>query len=138
MKIKNKITLEQAKVEIISFLDAHYVDTDVDEMSESAKDDFEELIRIISKPVMQGRAVVDGDKFILTLRKPQGDLKEVIVNGLDAKAIFSAGKGKNTSQEEKMGYIMAEMLKIPFAQVGRLVAQDFMIVSTLSSVFIAV
>jgi hypothetical protein len=133
-----KISSEQAQNEVINFLQLHDIETDFDKMNKQDADDLRDMIAAIAKPISAGRALIDGNKYTLTLRKPQGDLISVTVNGLSAADMFASDKAKNNSEMSKTGQIIASMIKIPFAQVGKLTAQDFMLLSKISTLFIVV
>ena len=133
-----KISLEQAKLETINFLQAHDLETDITEMSEEDAKDFNEIVSTIAKPVSQGRAIIDGESYTLTLKRAQGDLTAVTVSGMSASDMFAADKAKKNDEMAKAGHMIASMVKIPFAQVAKLNSQDFMLLSRISTVFIAV
>lgn len=134
----NKITLEQAKLEVIGFLQEHDLETDTTTMLEEDAADFNEILDAIAKPVSMGRAVIDGDKYVLTLRKPIGDTKEVTINGMSAADMFAADKAKKGNEMAKTGHMLASMVGLTFAEINRLSSQDFMLLSRLSGLFMAV
>lgn len=133
-----KITLDQAKLEVIGFLQEHDLETDTSLMLEEDAKEFNEILDAVAKPVSQGRAVIDGDKYQLTLRKPQGDLTVVTVSGMSAADMFAADKAKKGNEMAKTGQMIASMIGVPFVQVGKFASQDFMLLSRLSGLFMAV
>jgi hypothetical protein len=133
-----KITLEQAKLEVIGFLQEHDLETDTTTMLEEDAKEFDELLTAISKPVSNGRAVIDGDKYVLTLREPIGDTKEVTIKGMSARDMFAADKAKKGNEMAKAGHMIASMIGLTFAEINRLSSQDFTLLSRLSSLFMVV
>ena len=133
-----KITLEQAKLEVIGFLQEHDLETDTTTMLEEDAADFNEILDAIAKPVSMGRAVIDGDKYVLKLRKPIGDTKEVTIKGMSAADMFAADKAKKGNEMAKTGHMLASMVGLTFAEINRLSSQDFMLLSRLSGLFMAV
>lgn len=134
----NKITIEQAKAEVLTFLEAHDLETDTSEMSAEDAQEFNEIVEAIAKPVSQGRAIIDDDKYTLTLRKAQGDLTSLTVQGMSASDMFAADKAKKNNDMAKTGQMIASMVGVPFAQVCKLTSQDFMLLSRMSGLFMAV
>jgi hypothetical protein len=133
-----KITLDQAKLEVIGFLQEHDLETDTTLMLEEDAQEFNEILEAVAKPVSQGRAIIDGDKYVLTLREPIGDTKEVSVSGMSAADMFAADKAKKGNEMAKTGHMIASMVKLTFAEVNRMKSQDFMLLSRLSGLFMAV
>ena len=134
----SKITLEQAKQEVIGFLQEHELETDTEQMLDEDAKEFNEIVEVIAKPVAKGRAVIDGDSYILTLLKAQGELTTVTVSGMTAADMFASDKAKKNDEMAKTGQMIASMVGIPFVQVTRLRSQDFMLLSRLSMLFMAV
>ena len=133
-----KISLDQAKLEVIGFLQEHDLETDTTLMLEEDAKEFNETLDAVAKPVSQGRAIIDGDKYVLTLREPIGDTKEVTVSGMSAADMFAADKAKKGNEMAKTGHMIASMVKLTFAEVNRMKSQDFMLLSRLSGLFMAV
>ena len=133
-----KITLDQAKLEVIGFLQDHDLETDTTLMLEEDAQEFNDILEAVAKPVSQGRAIIDGDKYVLTLREPIGDTKEVAVSGMSAADMFAADKAKKGNEMAKTGHMIASMVKLTFAEVNRMKSQDFMLLSRLSGLFMAV
>lgn len=133
-----KITLDQAKLEVIGFMQDHDLETDTTLMLEEDAQEFNDILEAVAKPVSQGRAIIDGDKYVLTLRKPIGDTKEVTVSGMSAADMFAADKAKKGNEMAKTGHMIASMVKLTFAEVNRMKSQDFMLLSRLSGLFMAV
>jgi len=133
-----KISLEQAKNETLAFLQAHDLETDTATMLPEDVEDFEDMVSVIAKSVSQGRAIIDGEKFTLTLKRPQGDLTSVTISGMSAADMFAADKAKKNDDMAKSGHMIASMVKVPFAQVAKLSSQEFMLLSKISQLFIVV
>tara|TARA_B100001057_G_C22631401_1_gene864529 strand:+ start:512 stop:919 length:408 start_codon:yes stop_codon:yes gene_type:complete len=133
-----KITLDQAKLEVIGFLQDHDLETDTTLMLEEDAQEFNDILEAVAKPVSQGRAIIDGNKYVLTLREPIGDTKEVAVSGMSAADMFAADKAKKGNEMAKTGHMIASMVKLTFAEVNRMKSQDFMLLSRLSGLFMAV
>ena len=133
-----KITLDQAKLEVIGFLQDHDLEADTTLMLEEDAQEFNDILEAVAKPVSQGRAIIDGDKYVLTLREPIGDTKEVAVSGMSAADMFAADKAKKGNEMAKTGHMIASMVKLTFAEVNRMKSQDFMLLSRLSGLFMAV
>ena len=133
-----KITLDQAKLEVIGFLQDHDLETDTTLMLEEDAQEFNDILEAVAKPVSQGRAIIDGSKYVLTLREPIGDTKEVAVSGMSAADMFAADKAKKGNEMAKTGHMIASMVKLTFAEVNRMKSQDFMLLSRLSGLFMAV
>lgn len=133
-----KITMEQAEAEVLAFLEEHDLETDTTAMLEEDATEFKDIVTTLAKPVAQGRAVIEGDKYILTLKQPIGDTKTVLVSGLSAADIFAMDKAKKGNEMAKTGQMIASMAKLTFAEVGRLKSQDFMLLSKLSTLFMVV
>lgn len=138
MKNEPKISMEAAIQEVLGFLQEHDIDTDTDNMLADDAKEFNEVVAAIAKPVSMGRALIDGDQYILTLKKPQGDMTTVTVSGMSAADMFAADKAKKNNDMAKTGQIIASMIGQPFAQVSKMTSQDFMILSRLSGLFMAV
>lgn len=135
---KIKISKEQAYKEVIEFLELHCVDTDVEDMLEDDAKEFDSIVKSIAKPITTGRAIIDGDDYVLTLIKPVGDVDKVKCTPPDAGAMFAMDKAKKGNEMAKVGQMIASVTNVPFAQVSKFKAQDFMVLSKLTNLFITV
>ncbi len=138
MKKQLKFPMEQAVNEVIDFLEEHDIDTDVESFQEEDAKEFNEIVDAIAKPVAQGRAIIDGDAYTLTLKRAQGDLTQVTIKGMSAADMFAADKAKKGNEMAKTGHMIASMVGLPYAQVCKFDAKDFMLLSRLSGLFMAV
>ncbi len=136
--MKNKMLLEQAEMEVKTFLEFHDLDVDVSAMQKDDAEEFNEIVKSLAKPVSKGTATIAGGEYTLTLKRPQGDLKSITISGMDASDIFAADKAKKNSEMAKMGQMVASMCKIPFAQLNKLTAQEAMLLNKMAALFMAV
>ena len=138
MTKKISIPQEAAEAELITLLDAMDIDTDVDSMLEDDAKDFKDKLRTLAKPIMTGRAIVDGDSYVLTLKKPIGDDEKTITitePGGTAWEMMDKG-GKNQDMKKLMMFI-AGMVGVPYVQINRLPNSDLKILKEFALLFLA-
>ncbi len=138
MTKKISIPQEAAEAELITLLDAMDIDTDVDSMLEDDAKDFKDKLRTLAKPIMTGRAIVDGDSYVLTLKKPISDTEKTITitePGGTAWEMMDKG-GKNQDMKKLMMFI-AGMVGVPYVQINRLPNSDLKILKEFALLFLA-
>ncbi|AUR95123.1 putative tail protein [Vibrio phage 1.201.B._10N.286.55.F1] len=138
MTKKISIPQEAAEAELITLLDAMDIDTDVDSMLEDDAKDFKDKLRTLAKPIMMGRAIVDGDSYVLTLKKPISDTEKTITitePGGAAWEMMDKG-GKNQDMKKLMMFI-AGMVGVPYVQINRLPNSDLKILKEFALLFLA-
>lgn len=138
MTKKISIPQEAAEAELITLLDAMDIDTDVDSMLEDDAKDFKDKLRTLAKPIMMGRAIVDGDSYVLTLKKPISDTEKTITitePGGTAWEMMDKG-GKNQDMKKLMMFI-AGMVGVPYVQINRLPNSDLKILKEFALLFLA-
>ncbi len=132
------IPQEAAEAELITLLDSMDIDTDVDSMLEDDAKDFKDKLRTLAKPIMMGRAIVDGDSYVLTLKKPISDTEKTITitePGGTAWEMMDKG-GKNQDMKKLMMFI-AGMVGVPYVQINRLPNSDLKILKEFALLFLA-
>lgn len=132
------IPQEAAEAELITLLDSMDIDTDVDSMLEDDAKDFKDKLRTLTKPIMNGRAIVDGDSYVLTLKKPISDTEKTITikePGGTAWEMMDKG-GKNQDMKKLMMFI-AGMVEVPYVQINRLPNSDLKILKEFALLFLA-
>lgn len=132
------IPQEAAEAELITLLDSMDIDTDVDSMLEDDAKDFKDKLRTLAKPIMNGRAIVDGDSYVLTLKKPISDTEKTITitePGGSAWEMMDKG-GKNQDMKKLMMFI-AGMVGVPYVQINRLPNSDLKILKEFALLFLA-
>ena len=132
------IPQEAAEAELITLLDSMEIDTDVDSMLEDDAKDFKDKLRTLAKPIMMGRAIVDGDSYVLTLKKPISDTEKTITitePGGTAWEMMDKG-GKNQDMKKLMMFI-AGMVGVPYVQINRLPNSDLKILKEFALLFLA-
>lgn len=137
-KPKQVMPIEAAEAELIELLDSMDIDTDVDSMLEDDAKDFKDKLRTLAKPIMMGRAIVDGDSYVLTLKKPIGDDEKTITitePGGTAWEMMDKG-GKNQDMKKLMMFI-AGMVGVPYVQINRLPNSDLKILKEFALLFLA-
>lgn len=137
-KSQVKIPQEAAEAELITLLDSMDIDTDVDSMLEDDAKDFKDKLRTLAKPIMNGRAIVDGDSYVLTLKKPISDTEKTITitePGGTAWEMMDKG-GKNQDMKKLMMFI-AGMVGVPYVQINRLPNSDLKILKEFALLFLA-
>ncbi len=138
MTKKISIPQEAAEAELITLLDAMDIDTDVNSMLEDDAKDFKDKLRTLAKPIMTGRAIVDGDSYVLTLKKPISDTEKTITitePGGTAWEMMDKG-GKNQDMKKLMMFI-AGMVGVPYVQINRLPNSDLKILKEFALLFLA-
>ncbi|AUR81417.1 hypothetical protein NVP1005O_20 [Vibrio phage 1.005.O._10N.286.48.F2] len=138
MTKKISIPQEAAEAELITLLDAMDIDTDVNSMLEDDAKDFKDKLRTLAKPIMMGRAIVDGDSYVLTLKKPISDTEKTITitePGGTAWEMMDKG-GKNQDMKKLMMFI-AGMVGVPYVQINRLPNSDLKILKEFALLFLA-
>lgn len=138
MTKKISIPQEAAEAELITLLDSMDIDTDVDSMLEDDAKDFKDKLRTLAKPIMTGRAIVDGDSYVLTLKKPISDTEKTITitePGGTAWEMMDKG-GKNQDMKKLMMFI-AGMVGVPYVQINRLPNSDLKILKEFALLFLA-
>ena len=100
--------------------------------------DFKDKLRTLAKPIMMGRAIVDGDSYVLTLKKPISDTEKTITitePGGTAWEMMDKG-GKNQDMKKLMMFI-AGMVGVPYVQINRLPNSDLKILKEFALLFLA-
>lgn len=137
-KPKQVMPIEAAEAELIELLDSMDIDTDVDSMLEDDAKDFKDKLRTLAKPIVMGRAIVDGDSYVLTLKKPISDTEKTITitePGGTAWEMMDKG-GKNQDMKKLMMFI-AGMVGVPYVQINRLPNSDLKILKEFALLFLA-
>lgn len=132
-----QIPLEAAEAELITLFEAMDIDTDVDSMLPDNAEGFKNTLRNLAVPITKGKAIIDGDSYILTLKKPlgeQGTLSISEPDGLAWDAMKGAGKKDNGTKGVML--FAASMVGIPYAQLVKLPASDFKIIKEFSLLFL--
>ena len=138
MTKKISIPQEAAEAELITLLDAMDIDTDVDSMLEDDAKDFKDKLRTLAKPIMTGRAIVDGDSYVLTLKKPIGDdEKTITITEPGGTAWVTMDKGGKNQDMKKLMMFIAGMVGVPYVQINRLPNSDLKILKEFALLFLA-
>lgn len=138
MTKKISIPQEAAEAELITLLDAMDIDTDVDSMLEDDAKDFKDKLRTLSKPIMMGRAIVDGDSYVLTLKKPiSDDEKTITITEPGGTAWEMMDKGGKNQDMKKLMMFIAGMVGVPYVQINRLPNSDLKILKEFALLFLA-
>ena len=130
-----KISKEIANAEVIALLESHYIDCDFDDMEEEEAQTMQGLIEQLARPIMKGRAVIDGKTYTLTLLEPQGDLKEVVFEGMTFRALTHHDNVKAGQTTAGVGKVVAAIFNITYAEVCKMPIQDTNIMMALQRIF---
>ncbi len=137
-KPKQVMPIEAAEAELVELLDAMDIDTDVDSMLEDDAKDFKDKLRTLAKPIMMGRAIVDGDSYVLTLKKPiSDDEKTITINEPGGTAWEMMDKGGKNQDMKKLMMFIAGMVGVPYVQINRLPNSDLKILKEFALLFLA-
>ena len=134
-KQKIKISKEIANADVIAFLESHYIDCDFKDMEEDEAETMQGLVEQLARPIMKGRAVIDGSKYTLTLLKPQGELKEVTFEGMTFRALTHHDNVKAGQTTAGVGKVIAAIFNITYAEVCNMPVQDTNIMLALQRIF---
>ena len=138
MTKKISIPQEAAEAELITLLDSMDIDTDVDSMLEDDAKDFKDKLRTLAKPIMTGRAIVDGDSYVLTLKKPiSDDEKTITITEPGGTAWEMMDKGGKNQDMKKLMMFIAGMVGVPYVQINRLPNSDLKILKEFALLFLA-
>lgn len=133
-----QIPLEAAEAELITLFEAMDIDTDVDSMLEDDAKDFKDKLRTLAKPISLGRAIVDGDSYVLTLKKPIGENEKVITikepGGLAWEMMDKGGKNQDM---KKLMMFISGMVGVPYVQICKLPNSDLKILKEFALLFLA-
>ncbi|AUR92987.1 hypothetical protein NVP1181O_23 [Vibrio phage 1.181.O._10N.286.46.C9] len=136
-KSKVKISKEMAEAEVRTFLEAHYIDVDTEDMEEEEASTMGAIISALARPIKKGRATIDGKKYTLELLDPQGDLKEVSFEGMNFHALTYAGRAKSGDGMAMEGHVIAAMCKVTYAELCKMTIQDWSTLNNLKKVFMS-
>lgn len=139
---KSKVTMpiELAEAELIQLLDSMDIDTDIDSMLEDDAKDFKDILRTLAKPIANGKAVIDGDSYVLTLKKPldKGGTEKTISisepSGLAWELIDRAKKGEEI---KKLLRFAEGFTGVPYAQIRMMPNSDLKILRVFAQLFLA-
>lgn len=134
---KIKISKEIAIAEVKTFLEAHYIDVDTEEMEDEEAEATESMIAALARPIQKGRANIEGKNYTLKLLEPQGDLKEVVFEGMTFAALTHSSRAKSGDSIAMEGQVVAAMVKITYAELCKFHIQDFMVLNYIKKLFIA-
>ncbi|AUR86531.1 putative tail protein [Vibrio phage 1.086.O._10N.222.51.F8] len=138
MTKKISIPQDAAEAELITLLDAMDIDTDVNSMLEDDAKDFKDKLRTLAKPIMTGRAIVDGDSYVLTLKKPiSDDEKTITITEPGGTAWEMMDKGGKNQDMKKLMMFIAGMVGVPYVQINRLPNSDLKILKEFALLFLA-
>ncbi len=138
MTKKISIPQEAAEAELITLLYSMDIDTDVDSMLEDDAKDFKDKLRTLAKPIMMGRAIVDGDSYVLTLKKPiSDDEKTITITEPGGTAWEMMDKGGKNQDMKKLMMFIAGMVGVPYVQINRLPNSDLKILKEFALLFLA-
>ncbi|AUR91754.1 hypothetical protein NVP1164O_18 [Vibrio phage 1.164.O._10N.261.51.A7] len=126
-----------AEAEVRTFLEAHYIDVDTEDMEEEEASETNAIIAALARPIQKGRATIDGKKYTLELLEPQGDLKEVCFEGMSFHALTHSSRAKAGDNMAMEGQVVAAMCKITYAELCKMPIQDFMVLNNLKKVFMS-
>jgi hypothetical protein len=133
-----QIPLEAAEAELITLFEAMDIDTDVDSMLEDDAKDFKDKLRTLAKPISLGRAIVDGDSYVLTLKKPISENEKVITikepGGLAWEMMDKGGKNQDM---KKLMMFISGMVGVPYVQICKLPNSDLKILKEFALLFLA-
>lgn len=133
-----QIPLEAAEAELITLFEAMDIDTDVDSMLEDDAKDFKDKLRTLAKPISLGRAIVDGDSYVLTLKKPISDNEKAITikepGGLAWEMMDKGGKNQDM---KKLMMFISGMVGVPYVQICKLPNSDLKILKEFALLFLA-
>jgi hypothetical protein len=132
------IPLEAAEAELTTLFEAMDIDTDVDSMLEDDAKDFKDKLRTLAKPISLGRAIVDGDSYVLTLKKPISDNENTIAikepGGLAWEMMDKGGKNQDM---KKLMMFISGMVGVPYVQICKLPNSDLKILKEFALLFLA-
>ncbi len=136
-----KISFEEARSELIDFLEESGVETETSVMTDDDKAAFEKIIKVIVNPLTKGRAIIDGDKYVLTLKKELGGLKEISVSEPTAKAWLvmdkvNAPNKPNAAMFEFVRHI-AGLEDVMTSDLKNMAGSDFKVAQSLATLFLA-
>lgn len=137
MAAKIKLSKEMAENEVKSFLEAHYIDVDTDDMEEDEAETTKAIISSLARPVINGRAVIDGKKYELTLLEAQGEMKSVTFAGMTFHSLTYSSRAKAGDNMAIEGQVVAAMVNITYAELCKMQVQDFMILNNIKKLFMS-
>lgn len=139
-KAKVTMPIEIAEAELIQLLDSMDIETDVSSMLEDDAKSFKEILRTLAKPIANGKAVIDGDSYVLTLKKPldkDGTEKTISISepsGLAWELIDRAKKGEDI---KKLMRFAEGFTGVPYAQIRTMPNSDLKILRVFAQLFLA-
>lgn len=131
------MTRDLAAPELLEYLNSVGIFTDTADMTEEDKTDFDAIFTELVRPIMQGRAIIDGDAYVLTLHKPVGEVKEV-------RIVEPNGSGWSLMDRTKKGEDMKKMLRFSedftgllVAEINKMVNRDVKVITKFAQLFMA-
>lgn len=135
--MSTNITRALAAPELTEYLNSVGIFTDTADMTEDDKSDFEIIFTALVRPIMQGRAHIDGEEYVLTLHKPVGEVKEVRISE-------PSGLGWSLMDRTKKGEDMKKMLRysedftgLLVAEINKMANRDVKIITKFAQLFMA-
>ena len=128
--------IEQAEAELITLFEAMDIDTDVEAMLEDDRKDFQGKLSTLAKAITTGRAVVDGDSYVLTLKKPLGDTKTLTIAEPTGRAWEMMDKGGKNQEMKKLMMFISGVVGEPYAQISKLPNSDLKILKEFALLFL--
>ena len=130
----NKIPADMASAEFNKFAEAMDIDTDVENMDEEDKKDFEGIRRKIES-IMSGRLVVnDNGEPEYT---PEGAENALVFQEPTGASLMASDKRKKTENVARLNTVMGEMCGVPSKTSAMLQMRDFKVCSAITTLFLA-
>jgi len=136
MTKKQVMPIEQAETELIELFNAMSIDTDVDSMLEDDRKDFESKLRTLARPIANGQAIIDGESYVLTLKKALGDEKTITISEPTGNAWAQMDKAGKNQEMKKLMMFVSGFTGVPYAQIGKLVNSDVKILKEFALLFL--
>ena len=130
-----KVSKAVAMPELFEFLERAGVDVDVDDMLEDDRNDFEAMVSALVKPITQGRAMIDGEAYVLTLHKPMGEMTSISVREPSGLAWELMDRAKKGEDMKRVMRFIEGFTSIPYAQIVKLSNRDMKVLTKFAQLF---
>lgn len=129
-----KVSKAVAHSELLELLESMSIETQ--DLTEEDQAELDQKIKILLRPLISGKAVIDGDSYVLTLKQPIGDTKTVTIkepNGRAWEVMGAAGK----NQTKAVLMFLAATCGITYAELCKMMNSDIKILKEFGELFMA-
>lgn len=132
-----KITRDLAAPELLEYLDSVGIFTDTADMTEDDKADFEAIFTELVRPMMQGRAIIDGGEYVLTLHKPVGERKEIRITEPNGSGWSLMDRTKKGEDMKKLLRYAEDFTGLLVAEINKMANRDVKVITKFAQLFMA-